>query len=66
MWRFGSHLPFRTLFFRTDIYLGQGGTQSNSKQEAERKRKERGGREEKRKKKNLASAALSAVHKNER
>lgn len=65
MWRFGSHLPFRTLFFRTDIYLGQGGTQSNSKQEAERKRKERGGREEKRKK-NLASAALSAVHKNER
>lgn len=50
MWRFGSHLPFRTLFFRTDIYLGQGGTQSNSKQEAERKRKERGAREEKKKK----------------
>lgn len=28
MWQFGSHLPFRMLFFRADIYQGQVGIQS--------------------------------------
>lgn len=45
------------LFFRTDIYLGQGGTQSKKLRERERR--------ERRELKNLANAALFAVPKKE-